>query len=514
MKTSYLIGVDVGVSFVKAGVYDTEGNCLAAAQNSSPGEYPEPGVFIQSNADYLSAVVKTLREAVEKSGIDSAEVEAVGMSGAMGGATGIDRDWNVALDWSIITDTRYYPYVTRMQEAMGEQILRLSGTNFPIFGPKLLWWKNDFPDAYKKVRKFMFLGGYLIGTLCSIPIEDTFVDRTFLQISSLADIAKEKWSDELCKAFEIDDALLPRIVDSHTVVGKLSPKYADACGLTAGTPFVAGAGDKPAGSIGSGLVEPGILIDESASFAALSLCVDTYAPDVTYKTLENMPSPIRGHYFPWFYLIGSGVTHAWFKDNFAGEVKLKAEQDGVSAFQYLDEEAAAVPPGSEGLLALGLLGGRGFPSDPDIRGTWIGHTWSHKRQHFYRALLESFAYEYACVLNVMKKTYPDVTLDEVRIIGGGAQSNLWNQIKSDVMGLKYAKLSRDDFALLGDIIIAGHAVGVYEDLKTACRRFVQETEVYTPNPENHRLYEGYVRYYSGVFDKVRGIFQDLQKMGK
>ncbi|UCF96462.1 MAG: hypothetical protein JSV89_14945 [Spirochaetaceae bacterium] len=178
------------------------------------------------------------------------------------------------------------------------------------------------------------------------------------------------------------------------------------------------------------------------------------------------------------------------------------------------KQADAVPPGSEGLLALGLLGGRGFPSDPDIRGMWIGHTWSHKRPHFYRALLESFAYEYACVLNVMKKTYPDLSLEEVRIIGGGARSDLWNQIKSDVMGLKYARLSREDFALLGDIIIAGHAVGVYEDMKMACRRFVRETEVYSPNPENHSIYEGYVRYYSELFDKVRGIFQDLQRIGR
>ena len=514
MEASYLIGVDVGVSFVKAGVYAADGSCLATVQNVSPGEYPEPGVFIQSNADYLDAVTKTLRETVEKAGIDRSRVEAVGISGAMGGATGVDKDWNVVLDWSIISDTRYYPYVTRMKEKAGEQILRLSGTNFPIFGPKLLWWKHDFASSYNKVRKFMFLGGYLIGTLCELSIEDAFVDRTFLQISSLADIAADRWSDELCRAFGIEASLLPRIVDSHTVVGKLSPKYTDACGLAAGTPFVAGAGDKPAGSIGAGLVEPGILVDESASFAALSLCVDTYAPDLEYKTLENMPSPIKGHYFPWFYLIGSGVTHAWFKDNFAGELQLKGEPDRVSAFQRLDEEASAIPPGSEGLLALGLLGGRGFPSDPDIRGMWLGHTWSHKRAHFYRALLESFAYEYACVLNVMKKTYPDISLDEVRIIGGGARSDLWNQIKSDVMGLKYVKLSRDDFALLGDIIIAGHAVGVYKDMKMACRQFVEETEDFTPQAENHRIYKDYVRYYSDVFDKVRGMFQDLQRMGR
>lgn len=181
----------------------------------------------------------------------------------------------------------------------------------------------------------------------------------------------------------------------------------------------------------------------------------------------------------------------------------------MSAFQLLDEAVRAVPPGSDGLLSLGLLGGRGYPSDPDIRGLWIGHTWSHKTAHFYRALLESFACEYAYVLKVMRHTYPALKLEEVRVIGGGARSDFWNQLKADVMGLRYARLNREDLALLGDAVIAGRGVGIYDDLKAA-RRFVQTTDVFQPDPETHRRYQPYVEYYTGVFDKVRGIFQDLQ----
>ena len=513
MKGPYLVAVDVGVSFVKAGIYDTEGRSLAVSLKPARGEYPQPGVFLQKNQDYLATVLAAIKEALDRSGVDGRGVAAVGFSCALGGATGVDRDWDVVFDWSIISDTRYYPHVTRMQQEAGPEILRLSGTNFPIFAPKLLWWKEEYPDEYRKVHKFMFLCGYLVGTLCGLPIEEAYVDRTHLQISSLADLATESWSGEICGRFGIDPALLPRILDSYVPVGKLQAEYARVCGLPAGTPFVAGTGDKPAGSIGAGLVEPGILVDESASFGALSLCVDSCVADERFKTLENMPSPIRGHYFPCFFLFGSGVTHAWFRDNFAAAEKAKAVEAGVSAFQLLDEAARAVPPGSEGLLALGLLGGRGYPSDPDIRGMWLGHTWSHKPAHFYRALLESFAYEYAYVLGVMKQTYPALELEEVRVIGGGARSDFWNQLKADVMGLKYSRLNRDDLALLGDAVIAGRGVGIYEDL-SAAGRFVETTDVFAPNPETHRRYRPYVDYYTGVFDKVRGIFQDLQALQK
>jgi hypothetical protein len=84
---------------------------------------------------------------------------------------------------------------------------------------------------------------------------------------------------------------------------------------------------------------------------------------------------VRGHYFPCFFLFGSGVTHAWFRNNFGSEEKAQSERSGKSAFELLDDKARSMPPGSEGLIPLGLLGGREYPYDPDIRGMWIGHTW-------------------------------------------------------------------------------------------------------------------------------------------
>jgi xylulokinase len=215
-------------------------------------------------------------------------------------------------------------------------------------------------------------------------------------------------------------------------------------------------------------------------------------------------------YLPSFYLFGSGVTHAWFRDVFGEEEKRLAAETGDSAFALLDRKAAAVPPGCEGLLALGLFGGRGYPSDPDIKGLWIGHSWAHRKEHFYRALLESFAYEYGCVLEVMKKNYPELAFDEIRVIGGGSRSDLWNQIKADVLGVPYARLSRDDCALLGDVLLAGNAVGVFPDLAAAARKLVQVTRRYLPDEERHSRYRRYLELYRGLFDRTRGVFEGLK----
>ena len=136
----------------------------------------------------------------------------------------------------------------------------------------------------------------------------------------------------------------------------------------------------------------------------------------------------------------------------------------------------------------------------------------HKKEHFYKALLESFAYEYAFYLSVMKKNYPNLSIKEVMVMGGGSRSDLYNQIKSDVLGIPYVRLSRDDFALLGDVIIAGSAIGIYSDMKDTAKNFVIKTKVYEPDMQKHNLYRYYTSYYASIFDKVRDIYIDLENI--
>ncbi len=512
MEDCFFVGIDIGVTLVKVGIYDTKGNCVSIIKKNSPGKHSGSGVFIQSGEEFFSIIINALKEAVEKSNIDTSSISAIAFSGQMGGAIGVNKDWNAVTHWSNPIDTRYTPYISRMLKSAREDILKLSGTNYPYFAPKVLWWKHEFPDLYRNSHKFMLLSGFIAGKMGDISIEDAFVDKTYLQMTGIADIPRNRWSLDLCSEFKIDMEKLPGIVDSSTIIGKLNKSVARECNLPSGIPLVAGAGDKPAGYIGAGVVEPGTLIDESASFAAFSLCSNKYIPDLKYKTLENIPSPISGQYFPTLILIGSGLTHEWFKNIFGEEEQRMASMTGKSPFQILDEKANSVPPGSEKLFSIGLLGGRGYPSDPAIRGMWINYSWSHKKEHFYRSLLESFAYEYGYAFKVIKETYPDFDIKEVLVIGGGSRSDLWNQIKSDVIGLPYIRLTRDDFTLLGDVLIAGYTMGIYKNLRKKAKEFTVKTDVFLPDEKNHNYYKEYVERYESIFERVRDLFIDLNNI--
>lgn len=510
MKNSYLMAIDMGVSFIKVGLYDIEANLLGTVNKKVPGHYPKPGVFIQKAEDYLKIVLDTIKKCVDSTKVSAENIACIGFSAAMGGAMGIDKDFNVVADWSIISDTRFNPYVFQMLQDHKDDLIEYSGTNYPVFGAKILWWKNEFPQIHNKVSKYLFLCGYIAGKLANIKAEDAFVDKSHLQWTALADLKKGNWSHNLCDSFGINKDLLPRVVKSYDVIGRLDKEMAALCGLKPGIPLIAGAGDKPAGTVGAGLASNGLLIDESASFAALSLCVDRFVPDKRFRTLETLLSPIEGLYLPSVFINGSGVTHEWFKDTFCEQEKIEAEEKGTHVFRLLDGKAAEVDPGSDKLFCIGLLGGRGYPFDPDIRGMWVNHDWSHKKAHFWRSLLEGFSYEFASVLNIMKAHYPDIAFNEIRVIGGAARSDLWNQIKCDVTGIPYVRLDRDDLAMLGDIILAGHAVGIYKDIKETCSHFFKKVKRYEPNEINHQYYKNFVDLYENLFDRVRGVYSDLK----
>ena len=214
------------------------------------------------------------------------------------------------------------------------------------------------------------------------------------------------------------------------------------------------------------------------------------------------------------YISGGGLTHRWFLDKFAADVKEQATAKGISPYQLLDEQATAVPPGAEGLLFIPHLVGRACPNDPDVRGCWIGFTWTHERPHFYRALLESIAYDYAQALNVVREYLPDATFSEVRIIGGGAKSSLWNQIKADVLGLPYVLLPRQDVAALGCAIMAGHAVGIYSDMAATAKRFAPPGQRIEPRTAYHDYYKPFVTAYQESFGDLRGVYARLTSLSR
>ena len=163
---------------------------------------------------------------------------------------GVDEHWNDITTWSCSLDSRYMPYAERQMAQLKDQFLGISGTNFPQMAPKYEWFKTEFPEESKKIAKYLMISGYVIGKLGDLPIEDAVIDRTFTQWTGLADVRKDKWSEEICDAIGLDQKYLPRIVNSNDICGYLSEsrRRRPAQG---GHPAGIGRGSKPESCLGA-----------------------------------------------------------------------------------------------------------------------------------------------------------------------------------------------------------------------------------------------------------------------
>jgi xylulokinase len=509
MSENYIISVDIGTSYVKAGIYDSNGSCINTCQKKARQKYVENGALVQDADNFVDLFREVVKTLMQNSLIKKQSVKVLSFTGQMAGALGVDKDLNAVTIWSGTMDNRQDLSMENEQDS--DMILRLSGTNTPFMAKKIQWFEADNSRHSRKVYKYIGISSYVIAKISDLDAKDLFLEASYLTWTGLADIEKRVWSKDICDIFGIDIDLLPRIVESTAIVGKLSKVFADECGLIEGTPIAAGAGDKIAGCIGTGVVQPGMMIDECSSVAQMTLCVNEYKPDLENRTLEILPSAIPGIYYSSFYIPGSGLALEWFVNNFAGEEKISAEQSGRDVHVLLDEKSEKVNEGSDNLICIGLLGGSCLPFKPNIRGLWVGHSYMHTKAHFYRALLESYAFENKRCVDIMRGKFITLPFDKIKVIGGGASSDLWNDIKVNVLGIDYESLYRDDFSLLGAAIIGGTAIGMFDNIMDTAKNFAEIKKVYKCDNSKTKKYEKIYSLYSKATEDNMNLFDELNK---
>ena len=510
MAETLVMAIDLGTSFIKAGVYDTaDSSCLAVATEPVKDYRPAPGVFIQKGEELFASVLACMKKVTEELGGRGQQIEAVSFTGQMAGFMGVDENWNDITTWSCSLDSRYMPYAKKQMRELKDDFLRVAGTNFPQMAPKAEWFREEFPEADARIRKYLIVSGYVIGKLGDIPVEEAVIDRTFTEWTGLADVGHDRWSDAICQAVGIDTDRLPKIVNSNTVVAHLNAEMAALTGLKAGIPLVSGAGDKPAGCLGAAIVHPGDVIFEAGSYGEVSCCVREWRPDMEERRYDVIPSAVPGDFFATNYITGSGITLDWFIDTFV-------QQEGVplkEAFAQIEEEMKSIPIGCDGLMSIGLLSGSAMPLVESLKGMWMGFDWSHSKAHFYKALMESLTYDFGISLERIGKFYPEYAMDTVRMIGGGAKSAIWPQMCADVHRKTYAVLDRGDVAMWGAVILAGNAIGVYEDLRQTALDHVAVQSEYRPNEEQSVIYDRHAALYRAYFRELQGFYERIQELG-
>ena len=513
MADSYVIVIDLGTNSNKAAVVSLEGQIIAKATKESQLFYPGPGQVEQKPEIMYETSIELVQKVMKDSGIDKNQIASIGVTGQMAGIMGIDENWNAVTQYDSWLDNRCKPYIKEIKNKAGKKYINTCGMPSTIaHAAKMLWWKNQRPEDYEDIYKFILPAAYIAGRLAGLSGEDAFIDHSYLHFTGMADAEIMEWSKELSKMLDISIDKLPEIVNPWDVIGELTASQAEKCGLKKGIPIVAGAGDTESSFFGSGLTEPGELIDVAGSASVMGGVVSDFRPDVKNETMIFMRAINTDLWYPLSFVGGGGICLRWFRDTFASKEKKEAEEKQIDPYDILNEKAKNIKPGSDGILFVPHLAGRTFPSNSSIKGSWVGFSWNHEKAHFYRAILESIAYEYRYYFKILKKLFPEVKFSHIRGVGGGSRCDLWNQMKADILGIEYVKVNEEDVGLKGLAIIAAKGAGLITNMEEKAAENVEISSSYQPREEYTKVYKDYAKVYSDMISNLKNTYYDLENI--
>jgi len=502
---SYLLGIDVGTTGVKAALFSADGKPLGSSVEEYSLITAESG-FVELDAEtYWTACKKAIEKAVAEAEIDPENIEALSISSQGETLIALDSEGRPLRRAIVWLDNRSKEESLYLRKRFGEnEVYKVTGQ--PRIVPtwpatKILWLRKKEPQTFEKTHKFLLVEDYLIYKFTG----KFFTEPSICSSTLLLDIRKKNWWNDMLDELGITPDKLPTLERSGKVIDELSRDAATQTRLSKKTKVVTGAFDQAASAIGAGNISPGTLSETTGAALAMVATVEkpVYDPKLRIPCHVHV---IDDLYFlmPWCQT--AGMLLKWFRDAFCTEEKIVENLTNIEAYKLMDKEAEKVPPGSEGLVILPHLMGAACPEfDPYASCVMFGVTLKHSKSHFIRAVMEAVAYMLRRNVEVLEEL--GIEVREIRSIGGAAKSGLWARIKSDALQKKILIPKIKDTATLGAAILAGVAAGIYSSLKSAVESMISIEEEIEPDPRNQEVYASAYEVYKRLYDALRPVFR-------
>ncbi|MFN8376345.1 MAG: FGGY-family carbohydrate kinase [Anaerolineae bacterium] len=496
-----LLGIDVGTTAVKAALFSVDGQQQGAGSAEYPTHYVRPGWVEQNPEDWWQATCGAIRQALTQTPRGAQRVAGVAVSSQAPTMLPLDRDGKPLRPALIWMDRRAEAEAQHIAETLGAaNVHRISGNRPDAFyvAAKLLWFARHEPQLLRQTHQFMQINGYIafrLGNAYSL-------DPVHAALLQLREYATGQWSPALCDLCGVTPQQFPPVMAGHQVMGDVTREAADATGLRAGTPVMVGSVDGSAAALEAGVVETGSAVEMTGTSTVVLM---PNASGLTEPSLIAMPHAIPNLHLLLGATVASGASLRWFRDQFAQVENQLAQASGRDAFDLLTEQAAQSPAGSDGVLFLPYMMGERSPLwHTHARGVFFGLSLSTTRGAMIRAILEGAAFALRHNIEVAGKAGAQVS--ELRSVGGGARSALWNQIKADVLGIPLLLPEASAGAPFGDALLVGMGLGLYPDIQAEVRARVRIRTRFEPNAANHERYSRQYALFRSVYEHLKGDF--------
>jgi xylulokinase len=489
-----IIAYDLGTGGSKASLYNKKGECLDSVFVAYDTYYPRSGYHEQRPADWWDAIVKSTRLLLKEREDERENIHCLALSGHSLGVVPLDKSGNLLREYTPIwSDARANIQAQRFFERVSyDEWYMKTGNGFgralySIF--KIMWYKDNEPDMFKKVDKILGTKDYINYQLTG----KIATDYSYASGLGAYDLKNWCYCDEYLEKCEIDKNILPLIVPSTEIIGQLTKDAALALGLSTNVSVACGGVDNSCMAVGARNIKNGRVYTSLGSSAWIAVTSDKPVLD-----LDNMPF-VFANVIPDTYNSAVGIYSAgnslkWVRDNICGDI---AKEFNDSAYDQMTKLAMTSPIGSNKLLFVpSLAGGHAIDPHGNMRGAYVGLDLGHKQKDLIRSAMEGITLNLRIGLDVLKNVC-DIG-DEMIFVGGGSKSDFWMQMFADILETNILKTNIDqDAGSLGAAAIAAVGSGMWSSFDKIDDVHKQKSINY-PNADNKEAYE----YLMGAFKKA------------
>lgn len=491
----YVMGIDVGTGGVKLLVISADGTICTQATVSYSPDLPAPGYSEQDPQVWWSAVKEAMGAAVESFPDCRGKIKALACSGQMHSSVFLDERGEVIRKAILWNDARTTRQTKEIYDVVGRENLLRNAANLALEGftlPKLLWLRANEPENYARLDKLIMPKDYINYRLTGRIVTDCSDAAGTL----MYDVAKACWSEKILSALNIKKEILPEVLASSDIVGKVK---GELCSLLGDDCLViAGGADNSCAAVGSGMAHSGQGVISIGTSGTVIACMDglKQSPDGEVHLFNYYrPDTI----YAMGCMLSAGESLNWLKRTFFENI----------SFSELDKLAEASDIGSRGIIFLPYLFGERTPhNDPYARGVFFGLTGAAGKGDIIRSVLEGVAFGIRDMYESVSK-FADVR--ELTITGGGAKSGLWRQIIADVLDKELRINNISEGPALGAAFLAAVGSGAAADLEEIQSKMLSCTEIVSPTGKS-KNYEPYYALYREIYKTNKELFKQLNML--
>jgi xylulokinase len=502
VSSELAVGVDLGSQGTCAQAIDSDGRIVATSYVPHTLSYPQPGWAEQDPDQWLRAITRALGE-VRRS-VAGRPLRAVAFGSQLDGLVAATPDGSPTGPALIWMDRRAGAECDLAARKVSAARLReLTGCNLDPshVAAKISWLRRHRPEEHAAARWFLLPGSFVAWRAAG----ELAVDPSNASSSMLLDLGRRSWSEEACAGFDVEIESLAPIRPAHDVLGPVAPWLRDAAGLDRSTLVVLGCGDEMAATLGAGVIEPGTVCDVLGTAEPVCAVVSEPALD------PGCVTEVHPHATPGGWLLEnpgwlSGGAYRWFRDELGSVEMDRATATGTEVYELLNDVAASVPAGADGVLWIPALAGATAPEwNAGARAGWFGLTAAHGRSHLVRALLEGNAFALRDVLDAMRTA--GLVPTGIVCVGGGARGDLLLGIRADVTGLPVTRPEDVETTARGAAMLAAAGARLHPDVPTAVRRMAgPRREPILPDRDRQATYADSYRRYRELYAALRPLF--------